>query len=149
MDRLCGAAHLRCFSASAAAAAATPGRNALNSPSSKKKAPPTEKMGRGNVYTNERPGAAEAPKCKRLQARSRQRARQGAYYSPKEVPFPLLARTNANKRQLQSTDSRERQGGSGRRRFFRGCGTFMAMLIKCSWEREPPTLLAAHTPKTA
>lgn len=25
----------------------------------------------------------------------------------------------------------------------------MAMLIKCFWERVPPTLLAAHTPKTA
>lgn len=67
-------------------------------------------MGRGNASTNERPGAAEAPECKRLQARSRQRARQGAYYSPKEVPFPLLARTNANKRQLQSTGS---EGGGG------------------------------------
>lgn len=97
----------------------------------------------GEMYTHIKGwSAAEALKGKN-------RAQQEAYYTTKEIQFPDLACTNSNKRQWQSPGSGEWEWGSGPRHFFRGSGTFIAMLIKCFWERVPPTLLAVHTPKTA
>lgn len=120
VERLIYTVDLLAFPASAAAAT-TRGSNAFNSPNSmeRSKEKPPRKDGIRETYTRIKGlGAAEAPKCKRLQAESKQRAQREAYYPTKEVLFPHLACTNSNKRQWQSTGSRKREWGSGRRHFF-------------------------------
>lgn len=93
---------------------------------------------------------SRGPKVQKAAGREQKAGPAGALLYHQRDPistssvYKLKQKTVAEHRQ-----QREREGGSGRRHFFRGSGTFMAMLIKCFWERVPPTLLAAHTPKTA
>lgn len=97
------------FSASAAAATA-PGSNAFNSPSSmerSEKKPPRKDGSEKRIHELKGWGAAEALKCKRLQAESKKRAQREAYYTAEEIPFPHPACTNSNKRQWQQRERGE------------------------------------------